>query len=178
MSLQRLTVREASEQLGISPDGVRMRVRRGTLESEHGEDGKVYVWVNTSPTEPNESTVQRSELVEELRDRVRSLESQLEAEREANRENRQIIAGLAQSNAELSSTMRALEDAEGSRSRQEPSEESSRSHTESPQSAEEDYEGDGPREDAEEAQTASQAPQQPSQEESRPRSWWRRIFGS
>jgi hypothetical protein len=43
---RRLTLAEASEILGISKDGVRMRVRRGTLPSEKGEDGKVFVFVD------------------------------------------------------------------------------------------------------------------------------------
>ncbi len=41
------------------------------------------------------------ELLEEVRDRVRSLEKQLDEEKEANRENRRIIAGLVQRVPEL-----------------------------------------------------------------------------
>jgi len=79
----------------VSKDAVRMRVKRGTLRSEKGPDGRVYVWVNVNP-DGNPNTVHPEprvdayrELVEELRDRVRSLE-------EANRENRRIIAALTQ----------------------------------------------------------------------------------
>jgi len=70
-----------------------MRVKRGTLPSEKGEDGRVYVWVNDNPdgdpnTVPPEPQVEAwRELLDELRDRVRSLE-------ESNRENRRIIAAL------------------------------------------------------------------------------------
>jgi hypothetical protein len=39
--------------------------------------------------------------IEEVRDRVRSLEKQLDEEKEANRENRRIIAGLVQRVPEL-----------------------------------------------------------------------------
>jgi hypothetical protein len=42
---ERLTLAEAAEVLGISKDGVRMRVRRGQLPSEKGEDNRVYVFV-------------------------------------------------------------------------------------------------------------------------------------
>jgi hypothetical protein len=79
--------------MGVSKDAVRMRVKRGTLRSEKGEDGRVYVWVNVTPdADPNgvhpEGKVDPyRELIEELRDRVRSLE-------ESNRENRRIIAAL------------------------------------------------------------------------------------
>jgi excisionase family DNA binding protein len=36
---------EAATLLGVSKDAVRMRVKRGTLRSEKGADGRVYVWV-------------------------------------------------------------------------------------------------------------------------------------
>ena len=38
---QRLALAEAASVLGLSKDGVRMRLRRGTLRSENGEDGRV-----------------------------------------------------------------------------------------------------------------------------------------
>jgi len=41
----RLNVNEAAEALGISSEGVRQRIRRGTLESDKGTDGRVYVWL-------------------------------------------------------------------------------------------------------------------------------------
>ena len=92
---RRVHLSEAAELLGVSKDAVRMRVKRGTLRSEKGEDGRVYVWVNVVPDgDPNtvhsEPQVEAwRELIDELRDRVRSLE-------DANRENRRIIAALTQ----------------------------------------------------------------------------------
>ena len=95
-SERRVHLSEAAALLDVSKDAVRMRVKRGTLRSEKGEDGRVYVWVNDAPDgDPNpvrpESQVDHAwrELVDELRDRVRSLE-------ESNRENRRIIAALTQ----------------------------------------------------------------------------------
>jgi excisionase family DNA binding protein len=99
---QRLTLAEAAQVLGTSKDAVRMRVKRGTLRSEKGGDGRVYVWVNVNAdADPNavhsEPHVEAwRELIEELRDRVRSLE-------DANRENRRIIAALTQRIPELES---------------------------------------------------------------------------
>jgi len=40
-------VQEAAGVLGVSVDAVRMRVRRGSIDSEKGADGRVYVWVDT-----------------------------------------------------------------------------------------------------------------------------------
>ena len=99
-SERRVHLSEAASLLGVSKDAVRMRVKRGTLRSEKGEDGRVYVWVNDNPdADPNtvhpETQVEAwRELIDELRDRVRSLE-------EANRENRRIIAALTQRIPEL-----------------------------------------------------------------------------
>jgi excisionase family DNA binding protein len=96
---ERLTLAEAAERLGLSKDGVRMRVRRGTLRSEKGEDGKRYVFVDatedaTATDEPQAPIEGSRELVDVLRAQVEDLQSRLDREAEANRENRRIIAGL------------------------------------------------------------------------------------
>jgi hypothetical protein len=85
---QRLTVPEAATVLGVTVDAVRGRIRRGTLDSER-ESGTVYVFLDETGGDRHRPIHDHSELVEELRDRVRALE-------EANRENRRIIAGLTQ----------------------------------------------------------------------------------
>ena len=92
--VRRVSIAEAAEILGISKDAVRMRIRRGTLRSEKPSD-KVHVLL-TLEEHADQDTVHSGvqgepyrELVDELRDRVRSLE-------EANRENRRIIAALTQ----------------------------------------------------------------------------------
>ncbi len=87
----RLTVARAADRLGITEAAVRGRIKRGTIGS-YRESGKVYVILGggESPTNrdaPHDAPRDQSELVEELRDRVRALE-------EANRENRRIIAAL------------------------------------------------------------------------------------
>jgi hypothetical protein len=108
---QRLTLSEAAQVLGTSKGALRMRVKRGTLRSEKGEDRRVYVWVNVTPnTDPHavhpqvEAEAWR-ELIEELRDRVRSLE-------DANRENRRIIAALTSRIPELEAPREPREAAE------------------------------------------------------------------
>jgi hypothetical protein len=71
-------------------DAVRARVRRETLEGVHGDDGRLYVWLDTA--QADDQAAPERELVEELRDRLRYVERQLEQEREANRENRRLLA--------------------------------------------------------------------------------------
>ncbi len=43
--MDRLTVAEAAEQLGVTQDAVRQRIRRNTIEHERTEDGRVYVYL-------------------------------------------------------------------------------------------------------------------------------------
>jgi hypothetical protein len=145
---QWLPMSEAAEILGISKDAVRMRVRRGSLRSEKGEDGRVYVFVDAT-THETEYAVLRddpsAELVEVLRAQVEDLQSRLDRETEANRENRRIIAGLIERVPELEAP---------SSSPQEEPRESSESAEPSPT----------PTEPAAGSQTGSQRP------------WWRRIL--
>ena len=42
---RRLDLKEAAAKLGITSEAVRRRAKRGTLPSETGEDGRLYVWV-------------------------------------------------------------------------------------------------------------------------------------
>jgi phage repressor protein C with HTH and peptisase S24 domain len=141
-------VQQAAEELGVTVDAVRSRIRRKTLTSEKGEDGRVFVWLSDDRSslgydEPQGQVEAYRELVEELRDRVRSLE-------EANSENRRIIAGLVQRVPELEAA-------------------SPGDPTEQPEAAEtvqEGPEGTEPRSGTPGPQTSPQR-----------RSLWRRMFG-
>jgi excisionase family DNA binding protein len=145
-----LTLAEAAEFLGISKDGVRMRVRRGTLRSEKGEDGRVYVYVSDQDVdqdtpEPQGQAEASRELVNTLKEQVEDLRARLDRETEANRENRRIIAGLIERVPELES---------GSSEPRDPS---------VPTQAEEP------------GSTPTEASPCPQAHASRP--WWRRIIG-
>jgi len=55
-------VKQAAEALGISSEGIRQRIRRGSLESEKDTDGRVYVFIdeeaaNGTPYEPSTDDV-------------------------------------------------------------------------------------------------------------------------
>lgn len=173
----RLTVRQTADQLGISEDAVRSRIKRGTLRAVK-ESGVVVVLLDadqqTTSQTTDEATGQadrssippyegRDELIEELRDRVRSLE-------ESNRENRRIIAGLVQRVPELE----ASSFSPGESSTWEPPSESQSSREASDTAGE----GDG-RETPAEAHTEahSAAGGSENQQEEPKRAWWRRIFG-
>jgi hypothetical protein len=70
-----------------------MRIKRGTLSADK-EGGRLYVLLTPDPT--TEPTDRTSELIAELRDRVRSLEGQLDQERTSSGELRRIVAALTQ----------------------------------------------------------------------------------
>jgi len=91
-SVERLSVTEAAERLGVTRDAIHKRIRMGSIEHEQSADGRFYVYVDTSTTAADTSTDvsidDRTDLlIAEMRDRIRSLE-------EANQENRRIIAAL------------------------------------------------------------------------------------
>lgn len=115
MSQQRLSVREAAELLGISPDGVRMRIKRGSMESERDDEGRVWVWLetaNSASQDPNSVYQQNSAEAETLRDEVaylRSVISQRDSELE--RAHRLLGESLSQLRA-----LNAPEDAPASES--------------------------------------------------------------
>ena len=89
--LEQLTLIEAGAALGISPDAVRMRIKRGSMQAEKGEDGRWLVWVDTEqaaaereaerePDSAGEREGERDELsAEALRARIGILEARLEA---------------------------------------------------------------------------------------------------
>jgi hypothetical protein len=94
---RRLTVPEAASELGTTSEGVRSRLKRGTLEGVR-EGGRVFVVLkgprpNAAQTRPDtDQPGDRADIVDELHARVDSLERQLELERDANRENRRLLA--------------------------------------------------------------------------------------
>jgi excisionase family DNA binding protein len=151
---QRVTVSEAAEQLGITAEAVRMRIKRGTLRSER-QAGRVFVLLG--PDRPIERTTERTEPIEDrTAELIATLQEQLAEEREARRRADTIIAQLARANEEQARTIRELEA---------PSEPPSEAR-ESPQTVEEEP-------DRAEPQSGTGGAQQPVQR----RSWWRRVLG-
>ncbi len=156
---QRLTVAQAAGLLGITEGAVRSRIKRGTLPTAK-EGGTVFVLLGGGTAEANQSpnagepTDQSGLVVAQLLDRVASLERQLERRGDETERLHQIIAGLAQANAEQARTIRAIE----APATQEESPEDAVTVEEEPERAE-------PRSYAAGAQEGVQRP------------WWRRVLG-
>ncbi len=124
---RRLTVSEAAEELGISAEAVRSRIKRGTLRSTK-ENGTVYVLLTSARTRPGDDQItadrdqasdqappehdragDQAALVESLLEQVAYMREQLAEEREARRRADTIMAQLSQANAEQARTIRSLE---------------------------------------------------------------------
>jgi hypothetical protein len=171
LTRRRLTAQDAAEALGISVDAVRMRARRGTLDSEH-ENGRLYVWLDTDSSNVHsqgqvEALLQeKNERIEELREQVHHLREVLNDERDARRRADTIIAQLTQANAALAQRIPELE------APQEP--------PGGPESAAEGQERAEPRSGAGGPQTGSDRPPDTAEWPMRgsdTRPWWRRVFG-
>jgi excisionase family DNA binding protein len=46
LAIERLTVAQAAARLGVSQDAVRKRIKRGTIEYEQGQDGRLHVYLD------------------------------------------------------------------------------------------------------------------------------------
>jgi hypothetical protein len=175
---RRVTLTEAAEQLGTSRDAVRMRVRRRSLASEKGEDGRVYVFLDASSDAAHYESDQDSlrspaedspaVLVDELRDRIRYLERQVEEERTARYRADELLAQLMQ---RIPPQLEAPT--------QEPSQESPESATPQPGRVEpqaplEEATGKGSEMHMSEA---GGGPLPRDQRTPSERPWWRRMFG-
>ncbi len=114
-------MQEAADLLGTTVDGIRSRIKRGTLDSMK-VGGQVYVLLDPdqSPPSPDQTRPvgasgdqsDRDALLSELRETVRDLRERLDREEEANRENRRIIAGLIERVPELEAPRNGQEDAQ------------------------------------------------------------------
>ena len=156
---RRISVQEAAEHLGTTVDAIRKRVQRGTIAHDKDPDGRVWILLDTDM--PRQDIGQDpagrrqdggSEMVEELRDRIRYLERQVEEEREARRRADTILAQLSAANAEQARTIRAIEAP------------ASEDAPEAAETVEEAPEEASPRPAAGGAQQATRRP------------WWRRVF--
>lgn len=157
--MDRVTVAEAADRLGVKEQAVRKRIQRGTLVHDKDEDGRVYVYLD--PSDESDGTgngantdTEIDTLVKSLQDQIEYLRAELQRRGETHAEEARrkdtIIAQLAQRIPALPST--SSQEASPLRDGPETAPESTNR-------------GDAPPE-----------PQEPAQSRER-RSWWRRFFG-
>jgi hypothetical protein len=152
---QRLTVPDAAKLLDVTPEAIRQRIRRGTIDYDQDEGGRYHVYLD--PTEDVQNNVQNGtqdvpddvhkgsqDPSEDLRDYVETLKRQLETRNEELKRKDTIIMSLTQRIPELEPTRDGSLEATGAP--QTPSENGENTYTSEPQ------------------------------EHSERRSWWRRLF--
>lgn len=118
MSVERLSIMEAAEVLGVTRDAIHKRIKRGSLEYEKGDDGRLYVYVDTSTSGLDKSADETKDeskaevlerLIESQQDRIAFLEQELDRRGDETTRLHQIVAGLTQANAQLASRVPELE---------------------------------------------------------------------
>jgi len=83
MQHERLTIQEAAHRLGVSESAVRKRIKRGTLQREKTEDGRVLVYMEPSvPGAEEVRTPEREALISEMQQRLALLERELDVRTE------------------------------------------------------------------------------------------------
>ena len=118
---QRMTVHDAARALGISEDAVRMRVKRGKLQSDKA-NGRLYVLLDTEPTLDPAGNDLASELLVELRSRVSYLEEIISTRDEEIRRRDVIISQLTQRIPEIEPTSEPSDGNQSARTMQEGAE--------------------------------------------------------
>ena len=78
--LEQLTLIEAGQALGISPDAVRMRIKRGSMQGEKDAEGRWLVWVDAEQA-----------AAEREAEREPDATGEREPEREAEHEERELL---------------------------------------------------------------------------------------
>jgi hypothetical protein len=102
---RRLPVVEAAALLGVTPDAVRARLRRGTLRKEQGPNGETLVVVEGTVGDQSGDTTgtvaDTTPLVERMAGEIEYLKETVARRDEESAELRRIIAGLVQRVPEL-----------------------------------------------------------------------------
>ena len=85
-----MDVKQAAEALGISSEGVRQRIRRGSLRSEKDTGGRVYVFIDEEATNGTPYEPSTDDVVSRLENEVEFLRKEL-ATRDAEIQRRDAV---------------------------------------------------------------------------------------
>jgi excisionase family DNA binding protein len=100
---ERLTIQEAAHRLGVSESAVRKSIKRGTLQREKTEDGRVLVYMEPSVLGTEEVRIpERDALISEMQQRLALLERELDVRTEEIRRRDTIIMNMTEAMKALS----------------------------------------------------------------------------
>jgi uncharacterized coiled-coil protein SlyX len=154
--LDRLTVAQAADTLGISQDAVRKRIARGTISHDRDESGRVYVYLSPSETvhKTDQDTMWDAASKTVQDSYIRSLEDQIAFLRHELERKDAILLNLTERIPQLEAPSEATE------------------ARESPETVTDTSEGSEPRSYAPGAKLGAH-----SEAERVQKPWWRRILG-
>jgi len=109
--VQRLSVAEAAQVLGISQQAVHGRIKRETIEHEKGEDGKIYVYVEDNGVESGVGNHVVNDYITSLKSEIESLKHDREVWQEEARRKDTIIMALTNRIPELEASPESPPDA-------------------------------------------------------------------
>jgi predicted ArsR family transcriptional regulator len=92
-AVERVTIAQAAKQLGITQEAIRARIRRGSIESNKGEDGRTYVYL---AEEASVASGVSNDYINALKSQIASLEQDKEHLREDSQRKDAIIMSLTQ----------------------------------------------------------------------------------
>jgi hypothetical protein len=94
--VRRVDVKQAAEALGISSEGIRQRIRRGSLESEKGTDGRVYVFLEDEDLDGTSSEPNTDEVLTRMEDEIAFLRQELATRDEEIRRRDAVLLSLSE----------------------------------------------------------------------------------
>ncbi len=91
-----MDVKQAAEVLGISSEGIRQRIRRGSLESEKGTDGRVYVFLEDEDQRGDQSEPSKDEVLTRMENEIAFLRQELATRDEEIRRRDAVLLSLSE----------------------------------------------------------------------------------
>jgi hypothetical protein len=92
-AVERVTIAQAAKQLGVTQEAIRARIRRGSIESNKGEDGRIYVYLTEEESVANGVS---NDYINALKSQIASLEQDKEHLRDESQRKDAIIMSLTQ----------------------------------------------------------------------------------
>jgi hypothetical protein len=97
-SMNRVTIPEAAQLLGLTQSAVRQRIRRGNIEYEKDEKGRTYVFLDSDETRTDDARDQSRDMLlfRSMQDQIDTLKGELALRNEELRRKDHLLAALTE----------------------------------------------------------------------------------